>query len=78
MMAAFMSYGPVPEGRVWRKVHFRRTPAFGLICVRTGYPVAFALTGALILAAVPAARREQRPRPGRRDHVVMPPGGSSP
>jgi MFS family permease len=34
--------------------------AFGLICVRTGYPVAFALTGALILAAVPAARREQK------------------
>ncbi|HEV3295161.1 MAG TPA: MFS transporter, partial [Streptosporangiaceae bacterium] len=26
---------------------------FGLICVRTGYPAAFALTGALILAAVP-------------------------
>jgi MFS family permease len=32
---------------------------FGLICVRTGYPVAFALTGALILAVVPAARRER-------------------
>jgi predicted MFS family arabinose efflux permease len=31
---------------------------FGLICVRTGYPVAFALTGALILAAVPLAARE--------------------
>jgi len=29
---------------------------FGLICVRTGYPAAFALTGALILAVVPAAR----------------------
>jgi MFS family permease len=29
---------------------------FGLICVRTGYPAAFALTGALILAAVPVAR----------------------
>jgi MFS family permease len=32
---------------------------FGLICVRTGYPVAFALTGALVLAAVPAAWRER-------------------
>jgi MFS family permease len=31
---------------------------FGLICVRTGYPAAFALTGALILAAVPLAWRE--------------------
>jgi MFS family permease len=33
---------------------------FGLICVRTGYPAAFGLTGALILAAVPAALRERR------------------
>jgi predicted MFS family arabinose efflux permease len=33
---------------------------FGLICVRTGYPAAFALTGALILAAVPAAMRERQ------------------
>ena len=33
---------------------------FGLICVRTGYPVAFALTGALILALVPAAVRERK------------------
>jgi len=31
---------------------------FGLLCVRTGYPAAFALTGVLILAAVPLARRE--------------------
>jgi MFS family permease len=31
---------------------------FGLICVRTGYPAAFALTGVLILAVVPLARRE--------------------
>jgi MFS family permease len=30
---------------------------FGLICVRTGYPAAFALTGALLLAAIPAAVR---------------------
>jgi predicted MFS family arabinose efflux permease len=34
--------------------------AFGLICVWTGYPAAFALTGVLILAAVPAAMREQK------------------
>ena len=33
---------------------------FGLICVSTGYPVAFALTGVLILAVVPAARRERK------------------
>jgi MFS family permease len=41
---------------------------FGLICVRTGYPAGFALTGVLILAAVPVAVREQKavasvPRP---------------
>src|ERR1700734_1525307 len=33
---------------------------FGLICVRTGYPAGFALTGVLILAVVPAALRERR------------------
>jgi predicted MFS family arabinose efflux permease len=33
---------------------------FGLICVRTGYPVTFALTGALILAALPVALRERK------------------
>jgi predicted MFS family arabinose efflux permease len=32
---------------------------FGLICVRTGYPAAFGLTGALILTAVPLAWRER-------------------
>jgi MFS family permease len=32
---------------------------FGLICVRTGYPAAFGLTGALILAVVPVALREK-------------------
>jgi MFS family permease len=46
---------------------------FGLICVRTGYPAAFALTGALILAAVPVAVRQRkavaRALPGRCDHV---------
>jgi MFS family permease len=34
--------------------------AFGLISIRTGYPVAFALTAGLVLAAVPLARREQK------------------
>jgi MFS family permease len=33
---------------------------FGLICVHTGYPAAFALCGALILAAVPAASRDRK------------------
>jgi MFS family permease len=33
---------------------------FGLICVSTGYPAAFALTGVLILAVVPAAMRERK------------------
>jgi predicted MFS family arabinose efflux permease len=33
---------------------------FGLICVSTGYPAAFALTGVLILATVPIAWREGR------------------
>jgi MFS family permease len=33
---------------------------FGLICIHTGYPAAFALTGALILATVPVALRERR------------------
>ena len=34
--------------------------AFGLICGRAGYPVTFALTGALLIAAVPAAVRERK------------------
>jgi predicted MFS family arabinose efflux permease len=33
---------------------------FGLFCARTGYPAAFALTGALVLAVVPLALRERR------------------
>ena len=33
---------------------------FGLICARTGYPAAFGLTGAVILAAVPVAVRERK------------------
>ncbi len=37
---------------------------FGLICLRTGYPAAFALTGALILAAVPVAFRERNTAAG--------------
>jgi MFS family permease len=49
---------------------------FGLICVRTGYPTAFALTGALVLAVVPAAAREvkagARNRPQARNAGVGP------
>jgi MFS family permease len=33
---------------------------FGLICLHTGYPVAFALTGALILVAVPVGLRQRK------------------
>jgi len=33
---------------------------FGLFAARTGYPAAFALTGSLVLAALPAALREQK------------------
>lgn len=33
---------------------------FGLICVRTGYPAGFALTGALILAVIPVAARQRK------------------
>jgi MFS family permease len=33
---------------------------FGLFAARTGYPVAFALTGLLVLAVLPAARCERR------------------
>jgi MFS family permease len=33
---------------------------FGLISVRTGYPVSFALTGMVILAVIPAASRERK------------------
>jgi MFS family permease len=34
--------------------------AFGLICARVGYRAAFALTGALVLAALPVASRERK------------------
>ena len=45
---------------------------FGLICVRTGYPAAFALTGALILAAVPAALRAEGSGQRRTASVTTP------
>src|SRR6266567_8711549 len=48
---------------------------FGLICACTGYPAAFALTGALILAALRPPSASARPWPalhGRRDHVSSP------
>jgi MFS family permease len=34
--------------------------AFGLICARVGYPAAFGLSGALLLAVVPVALRERK------------------
>ena len=49
---------------------------FGLVCPRTGYPAAFALTGALVLAVIPAAAREvkagTRNRPQARNAGVGP------
>ena len=50
---------------------------FGLICVRTGYPSAFALTAVLILAAVPLAVREQKAVAGEQSGV-KPPGRAFP
>jgi MFS family permease len=38
---------------------------FGLIWVHTGYPAGFALTGALMLAAVPIARRDRKAPPAQ-------------
>ena len=59
--------GQLPEAKasaLWNFAYdagYGAGPAvFGPICVRTGYPAAFALTGALILAAVPAAVRERK------------------
>ena len=63
-MAAMMVLGsPVVifAGMVLFGAGYGAGPAvFGLICVRTGYPAAFALTGALLLAAVPVALRERK------------------
>jgi MFS family permease len=59
--------GQLPEAKasaLWNLAYdagYGAGPAiFGLICVHTGYPAAFALTGALILAAIPAASRERK------------------
>jgi hypothetical protein len=38
---------------------------FGLFAGRTGYPAAFALTGVLMIAALPAAWRERSAGAGR-------------
>jgi MFS family permease len=40
---------------------------FGLFVAHTGYPAAFALTGVLMLAALPAAGRERSAGAARRD-----------
>jgi MFS family permease len=37
--------------------------AFGLVAARTGYPAAFAMTGVLMLAVLPAALRERKAAP---------------
>jgi hypothetical protein len=62
-----MLIGQLPEAKasaLWNLAYdagYGAGPAvFGLICVRTGYPAAFGLTGALILAAVPGALRERK------------------
>jgi MFS family permease len=41
---------------------------FGLFAARTGYPAAFALTGILVLAVLPAARCERKATAGLVDH----------
>jgi MFS family permease len=55
----------LPEARattLWNLAYdagYGAAPAvFGLFAARTGYPAAFALTGTLVLAALPAALRE--------------------
>jgi MFS family permease len=47
--------------------------AFGLFSARTGYPVAFALTGVLVLAVLPAAQRERRAAGPRRAAALLRP-----
>jgi MFS family permease len=49
---------------------------FGLFSAHTGYPAAFALTGVLVLAALPAALRERKASVIQA--VGAPPGGQAP
>ncbi len=55
--------GAGPASALWNLAYdagYGAGPAvFGLLVINTGYPVAFALTAALMLAALPAARRER-------------------
>jgi MFS family permease len=55
--------GAGPASALWNLAYdagYGAGPAvFGLLVIHTGYPVAFALTAALMLAALPAARRER-------------------
>jgi MFS family permease len=55
--------GPGTASALWNLAYdagYGAGPAvFGLLVNHTGYPAAFALTGALMLAALPAARRER-------------------
>ena len=59
-------FGQLPEAKAnawWNLAYdagYGAGPAvFGLICVRTGYPAAFALTGMLILTALLPAVRDR-------------------
>jgi len=62
-MAASGSSGPGTASALWNLAYdagYGAGPAlFGLLVSHTGYPGAFALTAALMLAALPAARRER-------------------
>jgi MFS family permease len=54
--------------------------AFGMVVSRTGYPAAFALTAVLMVAALPAARRERGDAQVRRHRLAWAPrtAGASP
>jgi predicted MFS family arabinose efflux permease len=62
MIDRMRASGPGMASALWNLAYdagYGAGPAFfGLFAARTGYPAAFALTGVLMLAALPAARRE--------------------
>jgi len=51
---------------------------FGLFAGRTGYPAAFALTGLLMLAALPAGWRERSAKPAAKRKIGRPAGRPAP
>src|SRR5262249_32309596 len=59
------SSGPGTASALWNLAYdagYGAGPViFGLFVNQTGYPAAFALTGALMLAVLPVARREHSP-----------------